>query len=148
MSESGGIEPYQIAIKTALDIVTLRQSVRQTARSLGFDLPLQAKVTVVISTIAQAMLDDQTPPVFTIQVQMQASCQALEIVCVSPDRHKVGSIARLKQRLQIHEVWHLVDGVAASFTNDTIRLSMRLWLHSQNGQEPAQSFQALQPLKN
>jgi hypothetical protein len=130
MSESRSIEPYQIVIHTALDIVTLRQSVRQTARALGFDLPLQAKVTVVISTIAQAMLDDQTPPVFTIQAQTHEPQPALEIVCVSPDMHNVGSMAQLKQRLQIYEVCNLVDEIAASFTNDTIRLSMRLWLHA------------------
>jgi hypothetical protein len=130
MPASGGIEPYQVTINNALDIITLRQSVRQTARSLGFDLPLQAKVTVVISTIAQALLDDQTPPVFTIQADMHAPRPALEIVCVSPDMHKVGSVAQLKQRLQLHEVWNLVDEAAASFTTDTIRLSMRLWLHA------------------
>jgi hypothetical protein len=44
--------------------------------------------------------------------------------------HKVGSVAQLKQRLQLHEVWNLVDEAAASFTTDTIRLSMRLWLHA------------------
>jgi hypothetical protein len=130
MPVSGCIEPYQIVINTALDIVTLRQSVRQTARSLGFDLPLQAKATVIISTIAQAMLDDQTPPVFTIQVQTQSPRPGLEIVCVSPDMHRVGSISRLKQRLQLYDVCNLIDEMAASFANDTIHLSIRLWLHT------------------
>jgi anti-sigma regulatory factor (Ser/Thr protein kinase) len=124
----GVSEPRHIAVRSELDIVALRHTVRQFARAIGLDLPRQAKVTVAISAVARAFITDYNNVMFTVQIEKQLTRQALEIVCVSPNTRFVRDEEHLESQLQIHDVRMLVDDFTIALRENDVRLTMRMWL--------------------
>jgi anti-sigma regulatory factor (Ser/Thr protein kinase) len=120
-------EPRQVAIRSEFDIVNLRHTVRQMARTIGLDLTRQAKVTVAISALARAFLDAQGDVTFVARV-LQNEQPALEIACRSADTHGASDAAQLEERLNLHEVRLLVDEFDIQLGSNGARLAIRMWL--------------------
>jgi hypothetical protein len=120
-------EPRQVAIRSEFDIVNLRHTVRQMARTIGLDLTRQAKVTVAISALARAFLDGQGDVTFIARVT-QSDQPALEIACYSADTHGAADAAQLEERLNLHEVRLLVDEFEVRLSANGARLAIRMWL--------------------
>jgi hypothetical protein len=123
-------EPRHIAVRSELDIVTLRHTVRQFARTIGLDLPRQAKVTVAISAVARAFIGGQGDVMFTVQVSRIPPHPALEISCISSNTNRAYNSEQLEEQLNIHEVRLLVDEFEVSLRNQEAALRMRMWLSS------------------
>jgi hypothetical protein len=120
-------EPRQVAIRSEFDIVNLRHTVRQMARTVGLDLTRQAKITVAISALARAFLDGQGDVTFVVRV-IQNSQPALEIACLSADTHGAATAEQLEERLNLHEVRLLVDEFDVQLGPSGARLAIRMWL--------------------
>jgi anti-sigma regulatory factor (Ser/Thr protein kinase) len=120
-------ESRQVAIRSEFDIVNLRHTVRQMARTVGLDLTRQAKVTVAISALARAFLDGQGNVTFTVRV-LQADQPALEVACFSADTHGATDANDLEERLNLQEVRLLVDEFDVMLGASGARLAIRMWL--------------------
>jgi anti-sigma regulatory factor (Ser/Thr protein kinase) len=120
-------EPRQVAIRSEFDIVNLRHTVRQMARTIGLDLTRQAKVTVAISALARAFLDGQGDVTFIARV-LQNEQPALEIACRSADTHGATDATQLEERLNLHEVRLLVDEFDIQLGGSGARIAIRMWL--------------------
>jgi hypothetical protein len=123
-------EPRHIEVRSELDIVTLRHTVRQFARAIGLDLPRQAKVTVAISAVARAFIGDSGDALFTVQISSNQPRPALEISCISSNTHYAQSPEQLETQLNIQEVRLLVDEFIVALQNQRATLRMRMWLAS------------------
>jgi hypothetical protein len=116
-----------VAIRSEFDIVNLRHTVRQMARTIGLDLTRQAKVTVAISALARAFLDGQGDVTFIARV-LQNEQPALEIACRSADTHGASDATQLEERLNLHEVRLLVDEFDIQLGGSGARIAIRMWL--------------------
>jgi hypothetical protein len=123
-------EPRHIAVRSELDIVTLRHTVRQFARAIGLDLPRQAKVTVAISAVARAFIGGEGDVMFTVQVCNNQPRPSLEISCTSSNTQHAQDSEQLETRLNIQEVRLLVDEFMVALQNQQAQLRMRMWLAS------------------
>ncbi len=119
---------YQhLHVHTEHDVISLRQAVRQMARSVGLGLPEQARITAAISEIARALLLDGGTSRFIIQVVDQDPRPALEVVCVSPHAH--AHEAHTSQNLHaLSEACALVDETNLTTLHEGVPLILRMWL--------------------
>jgi hypothetical protein len=124
----GVSEPRHIAVRSELDIVALRHTVRQFARAIGLDLPRQAKVTVAISAVARAFIGDYNSVMFTVQIDKRLTRQALEIICISPNTRFIRDEEHLESLLQIQDVRMLLDDFSIALREQEVQLTMRMWL--------------------
>jgi hypothetical protein len=120
-------DPRHVAIRSEFDIVNLRHTVRQMARTVGLDLTRQAKVTVAISALARAFLKDDGNVLFVVQVA-SGTPSALEISCISSDTYNAQNADHLENMLNLNEVRLLVDEFEVTLINATAHLTMRVWL--------------------
>ena len=103
-----------VRVQTEYDVVTLRQEVRQLARSLGMGLGEQAKISTALSVIAQALLLNSPSTMFTIIVAKNSAQPVLQIACVSAITPDASGLAQLDQSSYLAEARLLVGDVAIS----------------------------------
>lgn len=121
-------EPRHIAVRSELDIVTLRHTVRQFARGIGLDLPRQAKITVAISAVARAFIGDHNHIVFTVQVAHRLPRSALEISCIASCTGSFSHTRVLENQLNVQDIHLLVDEFTTVLKDNAATLTMRMWL--------------------
>ena len=103
-----------VRVQTEYDVVTLRQEVRQLARSLGMGLSEQAKISTALSVIARALLLNSLGAMFTIVVVSQGAQPTLQISCVSATTPEASGLAQLEQSSYLAEARLLVGDVTVS----------------------------------
>jgi hypothetical protein len=103
-----------VRVQTEFDVVTLRQEVRQVARSLGIGLCEQAKISTALTVIARALLLSSPSTLFTIVVASQGSQPVLQISCVSAAIPEASGIAQIEQSSYMAEARLLVGDVTIS----------------------------------
>jgi hypothetical protein len=116
--------PYNVRIQTDYDVVTLRQHVRQLARSLGMGLREQAKISTALSIIARAQLESSSNTIFTIVVDTQGAQAMLQIACVPASTSESSDLARIEQSSYIAEARLLIGDLTLS--QETRRLVLKL----------------------
>ena len=103
-----------VRVQTEYDVVTLRQEVRQLARSLDMGLGEQAKISTALSVIARALLLNSPSALFTIVVASQGTQPVLQISCVSATTPEVSGLAQIEQSSYLAEARLLVGDVTIS----------------------------------
>lgn len=118
--------PRRIQVITEYDVVTMRQEVRQIARTLGLGLAEQAKIATAMSVLARILLARNHSAIFTLQTSNRQAQAALEIASVLGPAP--ADSAQLEQfwnfadvRLLVDEAIVLCDGGEA-----ILRIRMRL----------------------
>jgi hypothetical protein len=100
---------HLICVSSEQDVITMRQEVRQVARSLGLGLIEQAKIATAISAVARVMLGLTKGTQFTMRMAGQGETPALEILCKPKLWQASMSIALLEERLNLTNARLLVD---------------------------------------
>ena len=119
--------PHQhIRIATEYDVITMRQEVRQLARTLGLGLAEQAKIATAMSTVARALLARNRGAVFMLQTTGQEAQTVLEIACVLGSASMSGG--QLEQMWNLADIRLLVDEVILSYDSGEAVLRMRMRL--------------------
>ena len=118
----------QLTVQNELDVVNLRQIVRQITRVLGMDLSRQAKITAAISAIARACVLDKHVALFTVQCSQISVEPVLEIICLVTIQNQLINQEGLEQRLHFHETRTLVDECSMHFSNNVAHLKIRMHL--------------------
>ncbi|ABU59252.1 ATP-binding protein [Roseiflexus castenholzii] len=100
-------DTQHIHVASGYDVVLVRQHVRQMARESGFTLPLQARMTAVVSEIARMALDHHWNADFTFRRITHRGYNEIEVLCRSDCmRRDQESVAGL-----LHDVQALIgDG--------------------------------------
>jgi hypothetical protein len=121
-----------ICVSSEQDVITMRQEVRQVARSLGLGLIEQAKIATAISAVARVMLGLTKGTQFTMRMAGQGEHPALEILCRPTLWQASMSIALLEERLNLANARLLVDEATLSQQGGepVLTLRMRLARHS------------------
>ncbi|NJP04544.1 MAG: anti-sigma regulatory factor [Chloroflexaceae bacterium] len=115
-------------------MITLRQEVRQVARSLGLELTQQARITAAISAVARALIANNLHAIFQVHVYQDANPPRLAITCTSnyPDTITSDRIEKLERMFHVGEARLLVDEVALSINNTAAVLTMNILLERHN----------------
>jgi hypothetical protein len=125
MQITSRVLPQRFYVTTDYDVTTVRQEVRQLARTLGLGLAQQAKITTAISTIARVMLARYRSALFVLQPTAQGVPAALEIACMLGSAPADGT--QLEQVLPLADVRLLVDETTLSY--DAGQAVLRLRMH-------------------
>lgn len=122
--------PHHVKVGSEIDVVTLRQQVRQMARLLGLGLTQQARITAAISTVARSLVETSYNATFTIQATNHQPRPALEIVCTSSlmQQDAGNNPTHIKSIMRFDEAQSLVDEADISLQNEEICLTLRIWL--------------------
>lgn len=121
------LEPRDVTVRSEMDIVNLRHSVRQVARTMGLDLTRQAKITAAISAVARAFIHNHNQVVCTVQVIQQPQ-RALQVMCAADVLRHTQTLAQIEGQLNVQEVRMLVDDFDLTLIGSTIRLTIRMRL--------------------
>ncbi len=124
-------ETCSVTVQSEFDIVNLRHTVRQMARTAGLDMTRQAKVTVAISALARGFLTYQDDVQFVVHLSRDVR-PLLEIACLSSNAHHAHSGEQLEAMLNLQEIHLLVDEFRIKVVDNTAHLLMRIWLESGN----------------
>jgi hypothetical protein len=103
-----------VRVQTEYDVVTLRQQVRQLARSLGMGLREQAKISTALSIIARALLESSSSTLFTIVVATQGAQAMLQIACVPVSTSESSDLAQIEQSSYVAEARLLIGDLTLS----------------------------------
>jgi hypothetical protein len=125
MQITSRIPAQRFYVTTDYDVTTMRQEVRQLARTLGLGLAQQAKITTALSTIARVMLARYRSALFILEPTAQGVPAALEIACMLGSAPADGT--QLEQVLPLADVRMLVDETTLSY--DTGQAVLRLRMH-------------------
>jgi anti-sigma regulatory factor (Ser/Thr protein kinase) len=120
-------QAHEITVRTDIDIVNLRQTVRDTARRLGLSLSHQARVTAAVSTLAHSLLKDNQQAVFRVQVSQGEPAPALEIMCRTRQPYPVQRTDQLREYWHARDVCRLVDEFALQREEQDALLTVRIW---------------------
>ncbi len=130
MSRAGG--PHQVHVQSDIDVVTLRQQVRQMARMLGLGLTQQARITAAISTVARSLVESECQALFLIQASNQPPHPALEITCQAESiaDDPAYTTEAIKKTIHFEEARSLVDEARLALEDSHALLTLRIWLAS------------------
>ena len=118
-----------VRVQTEYDVVTLRQEVRQLARSLGMGLSEQAKISTALSVIARALLLNSLSTMFTIIVASQGAQPVIQISCVSATTSEASGLAQLEQSSYLAEARLLVGDLTVSREAHGLVLKLCMPIH-------------------
>lgn len=117
----------QIQVNNDYDVISLRQIVREMARTAGLGLAQQARITAAISEVARVLLLDRSDMLFTVQVAEAGQRRALEVHCVSPVTCASG-MPEAVGPCPFREARSLVDETTLDMANEEALLTLRMWL--------------------
>lgn len=123
---------HDVTVRHEIDVITLRQNVRQVARALGVRLTQQAKITAAISAVARSLIEQDSAAVFTIQINQYTPQPALEIICVLSGTQNSHVKTNLETLLQVDEVRPLVDeaSIERNGRAGQYALVLRIWIQN------------------
>ncbi len=116
-------------MENALDVVTMRQEVRQLARDLGLGLIPQAKISTAVSTIARALITAQGSTTLSLQADERAARPALNITWPLSSNGTPEHLAHLEQVIQFDSTRSLVDEASLISDSHGALLTLRMWLN-------------------
>jgi hypothetical protein len=123
------IPAYHLAINTDYDVVSLRQHVRQQARTLGLGLIQQAKLATAATTIARGLLVLHQRTTFVMRTLTEQHPPLFEISCTAKLTLVVGDCSQLDRALRLHEARLLVDHLDLMQNNDQVQVTLRVCLN-------------------
>ncbi|HEU4326014.1 MAG TPA: hypothetical protein VFS21_22940 [Roseiflexaceae bacterium] len=118
----------QVEVQSDRDVVTIRQDVRQQARTLGLGLAEQAKLAAAVGGVARALLALKGTAVFTIRTTGQGDRQALEVVCSAASCGWLLDLATAELELDVPAARMLVDETELTTVADRLLLTLRVVL--------------------
>lgn len=122
-------QPQLLQVFTELDVIALRQAVRQAGRSAGLGAPQQARITAAISEVARALLAGVGDGSFTVGVRSEPGRRtALEVVCGGGPAGRQATTATLYTTPAVAEARALVDDAQIEAVDGDARLLLRVWL--------------------
>ncbi len=122
-------QPLLLHVCTEIDVIALRQAVRQAGRAAGLGAPQQARITAAISEVARALLAGVGDGSFTIEVRDGASARpALEVACGGGPAGRQAATACLYATPAVVEARALVDDARIEAADGGARLLLRVWL--------------------
>lgn len=121
--------PRQLHVQSELDVILMRQEVRQAARDLGLGLSQQARISAAISTIARALVAAHCSALMCMQANKRTTRPMLEISCILSLIDSLNDTNTLEQLLHLGEARALVDEAALWMESEGAHLSLRMWLH-------------------
>lgn len=123
------LKPQQLQVHSELDVIALRQAVRQAGRAAGLCPPQQARITAAISEVARALLAGVGDGSFTVGVHAGAGAHpALEVVCSGGPRSYRAATPNLFALPAVADARALVDDAQVEATEEGARLLLRVWL--------------------
>ncbi|GAB4108526.1 MAG: hypothetical protein OHK0022_60030 [Roseiflexaceae bacterium] len=128
MSLFQSLRSIRVEVQSDHDVVTIRQDVRQQARTLGLGLAEQAKLAAAVSGVARALLAHNGTAVFTIKTTGQGERQALEVVCTAEASDWLPDPAAAEVELDVPAARMLVDETELKTVDDTLLLTLRVRL--------------------
>lgn len=123
------IAPYQASVRDEYGVITLRQHAREIARDAGLSLVAQAKLSAAISCIGRAVLGCGHHALFCIRASSEGQHDALEVTCAASLATST-ALHDLGQSLESPEIRRLPDELSVQQTQDTIVLTLRMWLEA------------------
>lgn len=122
------IEEHAYTVDKELDVVVLRQAIREVARSLALSLGQQARVTAAISDVARNLLTHHWPMIFAITVRTVGVRRALDVICQRPASQSHPSIAEFESQICIESALRLLDEASFIHSAGSPSLTLRIWI--------------------
>lgn len=118
----------QMLVHDENDVISLRQAVRQMARTVGLGLPKQARITAAISEIARMLLLHGNDAPFTLRVCPDGPRPALEVICRLPSVLPPGHTNIPGNTTLFCEACSLVDEFNPATLKAGAQLTLRMWI--------------------
>jgi len=121
MAHRMALDTQQVRVASGYDVVLVRQHMRQMAREAGFNLPLQARMTAVVSEIARVALEHHWNAHFTFRLSFHRGRSVIEVQCTSDSiRRDTNTLAHLA-----HDVQALVGDNVLTTNQEAGQLTLR-----------------------
>lgn len=121
-------DQQEYVVTKEIDVVVLRQALREITRTLDLSLTQQVRITAAISDIARNVLRHHWNMVFTFHVHLVDLRQALDVVCQKPAHQLHPEFSAFEHHMNIDAARQLLDEATFSHAADGGLLTLRIWI--------------------
>lgn len=121
-------EVHTYTVEKELDVVVLRQALREVARGLALSLGQQARITAAISEVARNLLTHHWPMIFAITVHTVGARRALDVVCQRPPSQAHPSAVEFEAQMCLESALRLLDEASFIHAAGSLALTLRIWI--------------------
>jgi hypothetical protein len=122
------INQKEYMVNKEIDVVVLRQALREIGRTLDLSLVQQVRITAAISDIARNVLRHHWNMVFTFHVHLIDVRRALDVLCQKPAHQLHPEVGAFEHQMNIDAARQLLDEATFSHAAGGPLLTLRIWI--------------------